>query len=287
MRTLLLALLPLLAATSGCIFPGGGAAGNGIVILTFEPGFPGVYSGEPVDFRLKIQNQGTVDAINVNPKIIGLETWYRESETCGEWQRVSAAIPEIGAPGESVNCRWTYSAPEVPAGLSTSYSPMVRVYYGYRTSVVKSIMLASSRELMQMRDRGQAVPVQSASQTAGPIQIDIKTEAPVRFWEGSVSFPITITVENIGGGVVCPSESDCEAGQNINGMRLEIVTGNDIDISDCDTNIELWQGKTNTLVCQATFSGMNTMGSAQRTITINTNYGYYIDKTSEVTVSKR
>jgi len=258
-----------------------------MTILIFEPSFPTVYSGESVDFMLNIQNQGTVDATDVKSRVIGLDTWDNEGGTCEEWERISPAVPDIGAPGETKNCRWTYAAPDVPQGLSTKYSPTIRLYYGYRTSFVKSVFFASSKELRTMMDRGQALPTQTTSQTTGPIQIDIKTEAPVRFWESSVEFPLAITVSNVGGGVVCPSQSDCESGQNTNMLSLDIESGNDISITDCETDIELWQGKTNTLVCQATFSGLSDVDTAQRTISIDADYGYYTDKTTQVTVASR
>lgn len=285
MKALLLVLPLLLAAVSGCIIPGA-TGGKGVEIQTFEPSFPSVYSGEPVEFRMKIQNQGTVDAMDVTPRIIGLETWDTESTTCDSWDRIPAAVPEIGAPGGTANCRWVFKAPEVPKGLSTEHSPMVRLYYGYRTSVVKSVLLASSKELRLMNDRGDTIPVQTASQTAGPLQIDVRTEAPVRFWESYVTFPVSITVNNVGGGVVCRSVGSCDSEDDLNSLSLEIVTGSDISIK-CDTDIELWQGKTNTLVCQATFTGLSDTGILQRTISINTNYGYYTDKTAQVKITSR
>jgi hypothetical protein len=285
MKALLIFLPILLVILSGCVTP---ISGNGVEILTFEPSFPTVYSGESVDFRIKIQNHGTVDAIDVTPRIIGLETWDAEGGTCDDWDRIPAAVPEIGAPGGSANCRWTFTAPEVPTGLSTEHSPIARLYYGYRTSVVKSVLLASSKELRLMNDRGDTIPVQTASQTSGPLQIDVKTEAPVRFWESHVTFPISITVNNVGGGVVCRSVNRCESDDELNMLSLEIEAGNDISISDdCETDIELWQGKTNTLVCQATFTGLSDIGIVQRTLSINTNYGYYTDKTASVTITSR
>jgi len=286
MKALLLVLPLLIMAVSGCVFPGQ-TPGNGVVIVTFEPSFTTVYSGEPVDFRLKIQNQGTADAVDVTPTIIGLETWDTKSSTCDGWETIPAAVPEIGATGGSANCRWTYAAPEIPKGLSTEIYTTARVHYEYRTSVVKSIIFASSKELRLMKDRGEAIPAQTSSQTSGPLKIDIKTEAPVRFWESSVTFPISITVENTGDGVVCRSVGNCDPDDGLNTLSLVMEPGNDITISDCETDIVLWQGKTNTLVCQATFSGLRDMGTAQRTLSINTNYGYYTDKTAKVTVKSR
>jgi len=292
MKALLIVLLPVLIAVSGCIIPGlpslGGSAGSGLAILAFEPAFPRVYSDEPVEFRLRVQNTGSVDARDVTPKIIGLETWDREADTCNRWDKISAAVPSIGAPGETANCKWTFVAPDVPRGLSTTYSPTVRLYYSYSTSVVKSIFLASSKELRLMKDRGDAPPAQTTSQTSGPVQINVKTDTPVRVWGDSVTFPITITINNAGGGVICPSVSDCESNQNLNKLRIEVRSDSDIVISDCDTgDVELWQGKTNTLICQATFSGLRDIGLTQSLITVKANYGYYTDRTTQVTVTKR
>jgi hypothetical protein len=278
-------LILAVIAVSGCVSPA--ASGNGMAILTFEPSFDTVFSGEPVDFRLRVQNTGTVEATDVTPKIIGLETWILDTDQCDGWDSISAAEPDINAPGETANCRWTYIAPDVPRGLSTKQSVTTRLYYGYRTSVVKSITLASTKELLLMKDRGQSAPVQTTSQTTSPLQIDIKTEAPVRVWEGSVTFPIAITVNNVGGGVACSSAYECKSNNNINKLFLDIKPGSDISIAECAPEIELWQGKTNTLVCQATFSGLRDSGLIQKTLTINTEYGYYIDKDTEITITSR
>ncbi len=91
----------------------------------------------------------------------------------------------------------------------------------------------------------------------------------------------------IGGGVVCPSANDCESGRNQNKLSLEVETGSDITISECDFEIELWQGKTNTLVCEATFSGLSDVGMLTRIMTINADYGYYVDKYTTVTITSR
>lgn len=285
MKAVLLVLPVVIAVMSGCI--GAGQNGSGMVITEFEPSFSSVYSGEPVDFVLRVQNRGTVDAIDVTPRIIGLETWSKEGNTCEEWGRISAAEPSIGSPGESENCRWTFVAPDVPKGLVTEISPTVRLYYGYRTSIVKSIFLASSKELKMMMERGEAPPAQTTSQTLGPLQVEVKTEAPIRFWQGYVTFPIAITVNNVGGGVVCPNVGDCEFGNNLNHLKLDIELGSDVSIDECDDEIELWQGKTNTLVCQATFSGLSDVGMVQRTLTINMDYGYFVDKSTKVTLASR
>jgi hypothetical protein len=285
MKALLLVLPVLIAAMSGCITPELG--GSGMVITAFEPSFSNVYSGEPVDFVIRVQNRGTVDAIDVTPMIIGLETWSMDGATCDGWDRISSAEPSIGSPGESENCRWTFVAPDVPKGLTTDISPTVRLFYGYRTSIVKSVFLASSKELKLMMERGEAPPTQTMSQTMGPLQVDIKTEAPVRFWQGYVKFPIAITINNVGGGVVCPSVGDCENGNNLNHLKLDMEFGSDVDISDCENEIELWQGKTNTLVCHATFGGLSDVGLAQRSLSVSMDYGYYIDESTKVSITSR
>ena len=67
----------------------------------------------------------------------------------------------------------------------------------------------------------------------------------------------------------------------------DIEPGNDITIDDCDSDITLWQGKTNTLVCQATFNGLSDVGMTTRLITIEAEYGYYIDKSTALTITSR
>ncbi len=279
----------LVLLVAGCILDPVSGYGGGVVIETFDTPFSEVYSGEPVGFRLKVRNTGTRDASSIMPVITGLDDWVMKSDTCMMgWDTLGAADPSIGSAGGTENCEWTYFAPEVPKGLTSTYSPAVRLYYGYSSSMVKNIMFASSEELRLMKDSGQTIPVQTASQTSGPVQIDIETQNPIRFWGGMVTFPLKITIKNSGGGVVCPSVSDCEAGQNLNKISLDLSSSGDISFSDCEvSSIDLWQGKENILVCQATFSGLSDQETAQRTILINADYGYYVDSETTVRVTKR
>lgn len=286
MKLLLLTLLPfVIILISGCIqVP---ATGGGLVINTFEPDFQQVYSGEPVNFRLLIKNTGSVDATEVNPIITGVDNWRITGGTCDEWSKISAAVPYLGIEGGSKNCVWTLEAPEVPTGLSTTHNPMVRLYYTYRTNVVKTVFIASSRELKRIEDSGGALPAETASSTTGPITMDIKSIGPIRFWESSVTFPLEITVTNTGGGVVCPTARDCENGQNWNKLKLDI-NGNGIAISECELDeVSLWRGESNTFVCKITVGGLSDISSIMKTISTEASYGYFIDKTTSVTVSWR
>lgn len=287
MRAVALLALCVLAA-SGCTMPASGS--GGVVISYFEPSFQTVYSGEPIDFRLMVENKGTVDADEVSAKIIGLDTWQGSSEggNCDtSLSSLAGAVPSIGAPGGSANCKWTYVAPEVPKGLSSGYSPTARVYYSYNTHLIKSLFFAPSREIRMMMDRGESIPSQTASQTQGPISIEIKGNTPMRFWEDSVEFPIAITITNTGGGVVCKSKDECDSDDGLSKLTVNVDGGNDIAMECGDEVIELWQGKTNTMICRATFSGLSDAGPSTRLIRVTASYGYYVDKQAQVTVQKR
>ncbi len=278
--------LPLaIILVAGCIqVP---ATGGGLIINTFEPDFLQVYSGEPVNFRLLVKNTGSVDATDVRPVITGVDNWRSAGGTCDEWNRISASVPYLGIEGGSKNCVWTLDAPEVPEGLSTTHNPTVRLYYTYRTNVVKTIFIASRRELKRIEDSGRALPAETKSSTSGPITLDIKSIGPIRFWESSVIFPLEITVNNVGGGVVCPTVNDCEDGQNWNSLKMEIEEEG-ITISECRLDeVTLWRGKSNTFVCKVTVGGLSDITSVMKTISIEASYGYFVDKTTSVTVSWR
>lgn len=285
MKFLLFALPVAIILVAGCIqVP---VTGEGLIIEVFEPDFLQVYSGEPVNFRLLVKNMGSVDATDVKPIITGVDNWRSAGGTCDEWRSISASVPYLGIEGGSQNCVWTLEAPEVPEGLSTTHNPIVRLYYAYRTSVVKTVFIASRRELKVIEDSGKALPAETKSSTSGPITMDIKSIGPIRFWESSVAFPLEITVNNMGGGVVCPTVSDCENGQRWNSMKLDIE-GEEIIISECKLDeVSLWRGKSNTFVCDVTVSGLSDVSSIMKTISIEATYGYFIDKTTSVTVSWR
>jgi len=237
---LLLLALPVLAIilVSGCT-TGNTTSGTGVVVKEFAPEFTEIYAGEPVNFRLLLKNEGSVEAKNVHAELLGLdEDWCSsdatkcETSTGNRLERLPnekecqyklgggfnmlAPDPQRGTSGSSHICTWTYTAPPIQKGFTITYTPTVRVFYSYNSGVVKLINFGSSSELRTIQDTGGKLPAETKSQTSGPITLDIQTQGPVRFWqdEQRVIFPLEITITNVGGGVACAA-----GGSNVEDMK--------------------------------------------------------------------
>lgn len=309
MRLAVLVMLLAVVILSGCTIPGTGivlpfpdmggvVGGSGVIIKSFVPAFSTVRSGEELDFMLTMQNVGTVKAGNVQVMLLGLDTWgmgAKDEATFCTWvDGIDAANTKINSPGETVNCEISRKAPDVPIGLTTTFSPKIRVNYAYRTDLVKSITFASIQELKSMKVRGVSPPMSTTSQTNGPIRFDIKSGPPIKVSDSSAEFPLTITVTNVGGGVVYIDNSFGQSmfndNKNVgeNKINLVVTGGTNLDVGDCDgKEVELWQGKSNTIICDATFnpSRERDFGIQERTLTLTASYSYQIDKVTSISVT--
>jgi hypothetical protein len=149
----LLLLIPILGTVliSGCITGGGGPTfGNGVVILNWEPTFSQVDSGDKLQLRLRVQNQGEAVAANVNPVLAGIDTSEWATSTASSFITNSNLLPPDRVQGTSGEIRekiFDLTAPRLPKGTTQQYSPQVRVFYDYRTTAIKTITLVNENEL--------------------------------------------------------------------------------------------------------------------------------------------
>jgi hypothetical protein len=295
--------------------------GNGVKVLEFGPDLSRVYPGEVVNFNVRFQNLGSLDAEGVFAELLGLdEDWYdpglgglgggpwesgeklpnekecRYTET-GSHKTLLAPNPQYGTPGEKQACSWTYKAPDedkVPRGMDRVYPITARVFYDYRTDVVKLIPLLSKDEVLKLQDRGDTIKLGDVSSTDSPIKITLESDSPIRVLsdENSVEFPIRIDIENVGGGTPCLlNQCKKTEGGEWNKIKLKITTKADIELRECgddlmkDTVISLYKGRTNSIECFAKISGILDSISQDR-IVVSATYSYFIDTDSEVTVGR-
>jgi hypothetical protein len=114
-----------------------------------------------------------------------------------------------------------------------------------------------------------------------------------------VEFPIVITVKNVGGGTVCRGGStDCKkqnpagAGENDNWNKVDIKiilpNGQSFAQGSCDaTGLQLITFVGNdpqTFSCKIVADMANQIGIVQKQIEVTSSYGYFIDKTTEISV---
>lgn len=286
MKALLVLSLFLIVLVSGCVgFGGGGVAyGTGVVIESFETDFPEVYSTENVNFNLKVRNTGSVSAEDVEARIVGLEEW-KGNRACGTVDEIIAPNPIYGTQGGTRTCLITLTAPEIPQGLSLTYYPTARVTYRYSTETVKIITIYPTQELKRLQDQGKALPIETESSTSGPISLDIQTKSPIRSFERSITFPITVNIENVGGGVVCLT-NECHDSETWNRVWVKIDP-KDMDITECSSgwiDVTLWKGKSNTITCKLRAKSLLTSVSSKKTLKVIASYSYFFDKSIPITV---
>ena len=304
-RLLILPLLVLPALlVSGCTLTPVEVTGNGVEIESLSADFDNIFEGEQVTFRMTVRNTGSADTQEVFAELLGIDQEWGPNpgqevlpneEECryGSDSHFSllAPEPENGIPGQSHICTWTYIAPDLPDGASITYEVTGRVFYRYSSSTLTSVTFGTYDELVALQNSGQPLPAETTSSSKGPIKITIESQGPIRFSEGesTVEFPLYITIENLGGGVVCkaddPNECKDYMGTDPQNKVSISFSANDINLDDCEiSEMSVWAGLPNYHSCEAIATNMPQIIS-QRIITATAAYSYYSDKTTTVTVT--
>ncbi len=311
---LVLALTAVIAM-SGCVNTGL-QTGSGITIQEFTPGLSEIYPGEGMTFFLKFKNIGSVEATDVFAELLGLdEDWAASSssDSIGGNMVVSNEVlpreaqcqytstgshfnlkpPDMtyGTEGESATCTWKYRAPPIPEGFRPTYDITARVFYTYRTDLVKSFTMLSTEELMRYNQQGRAIPSSTVSSTRSPVTITTKARDPVRFWGDSVTFPLAITFSNTGGGMTCLKGMCRKATSGDSGWNKleysikEVSKGITIDCFDHAEEIDVWPNRDNTIICGVTVSDLSSIvDHEERIIGISAEYSYFTDAGASITI---
>ncbi|MCK5023015.1 MAG: hypothetical protein KAS04_02485, partial [Candidatus Aenigmarchaeota archaeon] len=212
--------------------------------------------------------------------------------------KLLAEEPDKGISGGEKVCTWTYIAPSVKTGLKVHATPRVRFFYKYSSSTIKTITIVPREELKTLQNQGKGLPSESYSKTRSPIDIGIETSSPVRSYGDSVEFPIIITVKNTGGGTVCKTIENCKKATwgikpdtDINEgwyvVNLDIIIPPDSTIKNCNEmeKVVLIGTTPQTFSCKMTVNiRPDQIGLIQKKIEVRADYGYFIDKSSSVTV---
>ena len=304
--------------TSGCITTQINK-NTGVVIESFVTDMQEVYSGEPVSFRVKVKNTGSVDAKNVFAELYGLdESWCESTKTCDPRTHelfptekecrydtdgfvLNAPNPLTGSQGDSHVCTWNYVAPEIDPDFSIHYTPKVGIYYTYKTITTASITLLPQKELIRIKDSGASLPSETLSSTNSPVKINIQTHSPIRYWKDTdtIVTPIKITITNTGNGFPCYGETEnpphrsCKATKCKNcknKVKLRIISfDNDITIGgDCikitEKPIYLPFGKSNSFVCYIQITNPPKYTPVQKEVRAEAVYEYYTEKQISLTL---
>ena len=297
---LLLLLIPIAAvvATSGCTGSGGATFGNGVTILNWEPTFSSVESGDNVQFRARIQNQGEVQATSVSPVIIGISP-----EEWGLAQQNAAGLFGLAPPdrvrnteGEIRQDVFDSVAPRIPKGTTQTFTPQLRVYYQYTTTASKLITVVNEGELKRLQDKGQTLPSKDTVSSAGPLKVTVNAGKFIKAKDAGYSysrqFPITIDIQNVGGGVVSTQSMSSSSANDYKIDSFNIIYPTSRLNINCPgasgsyygNGITLWKGQTATVTCTVNI-GQAPIASEEANLQVILQYHYYIDASTTVTVT--
>ncbi len=206
-----LALIAITVIIAGCTNGGGeeSASTAGVQITNFSATPSSTFSGQSAQISMSVINQGGVDASNAVAKLYqapiggGPGSWEIESgPQIVDIGGIRAADPENEIPAQTRRQNWALTAPDL-GSQSVDYNFQTRLYYDYSSEATTQIELVREDEFLQ-GDYSPSRP--STSNTDGPIQIDINTRSPVRYFtsedgeSSSVDSDLCVTVRNEGQG---------------------------------------------------------------------------------------
>lgn len=293
-RRFILLPLMLVVLTSGCTIPGlpgagpalfgPGVSGSGVVIEYFEPDFKDAISGQDVQFEYRIRNTGTQPAEGCSAEILDLDrtTWGGIPSKCATTFDLQPASPVFGSEGESHICiAKGVKAPQLPAGTSFTYEPVLRVLYKYKSVTQKTVSLLPLDDARRLQNQGKTFSAATSSKTQSPIDIGIAVKEPIRVFASQTEFPVEIHVANVGGGQSRITKTD-----NWGKAKVTIKTEGPIQLSsECrDKEITFYRGST-VYTCAATVDNNRVTAPTTGIITATAEYDYAIDKATSITVA--
>jgi hypothetical protein len=300
---LLALVLPILAVVliSGCTTGGtGGARGPGVVILNWEADYTSVESGDDVQLRLRMQNQGGEQADNVRA-LITMLTFGGDEWMLRQGQSAQILLPEgyllppnprYGTEGETADYIWYLAAPLLPEGITQTYTAGIRVFYDYLTTATKPITVVNDNELRHLMDTGLSLPTQPSQHSGGPISVNVVTGKYIKVGDYGHEFPITIHIENTGGGIpYWGAQQTMTYGILENEeywVRLAIDLPPGLTFVTCQEysggmGVQLWKGRNADITCKLAIPTPPPVAQ-EGTIKVYIDYSYAIDRSTSITV---
>ncbi len=291
-----LLILSAVLIVSGCVTDGGISYGKGVAITDFNSDFSSVQSGDDVTLRVRVQNQGEMDAENVKAQIIGIDldewgTGYGWSDE-KDLGTLIAADPTTGTEGQTKQSEWYLEAPDYPKNIKFTHTPEVRVIYDYKTTAFKPITLVDEDELRRIRDAGRTIPGGATESSAGPLSVQIKTGNFIKTQDYDDPFPLNIIITNdLTGSVIEGSgyyggriSEDYKSPVKVTitlppGMNLESSEG-------CSTSgewVNLFKGRDHMLTCEISIDDPPEY-KVEKFIQVELEYTYSVDASTTIEV---
>lgn len=300
-RNSALILLMVIAVASGC------AQGDtdegvtieqeaGVNIESFTATPSEIYEGQPVTLDLQLNNKGGSEARDVEAKLYnvafeGTRSWSIQSGAQEmEYNNLRSANPDTETPSRSVSQVWTLEAPEIDGDRRIPYNFNTRVFYKYKTNSVTDITVMSGQ---QFRNSDEAKERPTLDNSGGPIQMEVRTRSPVVFYEGAddTTSNFCVIVKNVGDGTPFVSSADySDAASSENERKVEVSvqsSGTQVSFDEESKTVDII-GKEGQACFTMNAESISGSEIQQRVpITIDADYGYYVDSSESLTVRGR
>jgi len=302
---ILIPLLLAVVAIAGCVGQGEQkpTAGLGAAILSFAPFQDSVYTDKDVTLTMTVENQGdyTIDKVFSFAYLMGSNLKEASSSDPNMWttqqlyqtlpKDLKPADPSRQIPADQANLKWTLHSPTgLSRGQSRTDTFIGRFYYLYNTSVDTTAWVYSDAEAAAERAKGNSLTPPTSSYSRGPLEVTV-SYAPTNPVISDKTFTMFIKINNAGGGMPFdptnvginhPSVPE----ENLNKVYIEI-TGypNYFSIGNgCTGWQELLPGKETTISCDVTMDQNIPTPKTGFSPKVTIEYGYYIDKQTQITV---
>lgn len=285
----LLAPLLVVVFLSGCIGQGSTTPGSasGVIIKSFSPDMPEVFSGDPVLFTINVENTGEEVATDVKARIFGLGTdWSGADWTTNKQKSIGTldrSQPELKLSGGTGDTQWDITSPQGLKVNDNTYTAGVRMTYNYATTALANIRIYNNDYLRSNPDIAQSVMkmsgIETFTVTSAPVTVELAGLARPLIYRtgGAQQATVTILINNIGQG------KPYKAAEN--DMQVT-VTGITVNNQNCQPNAagtyRLPVNGKKSVAC--TFSLPTVDSYTTMPIEISLNYNYFVDGSTSVKI---
>ena len=261
----------------GGIATGIGAGTIGVVIKSFDVTPPVIEGDDVATFTLTVENNGGIDADNIQYDIFGLDdsnSWSGASDVFSGESTLEHQDPARQIVGEQTTQEWESTAREKNTDIT--YPVTARVEYDYSTEA-DVVLILYGRDNPNVKNTGISQSVISqVAVTEGPLSIIPRGTIPL-IGQNTNDFRISFDIINVGGGRTHLGNPE----DNLDRIRLSTegctLTG--------DSEIKLINGR-RTVSCSVNPS-IDTDEQETISINIEAEYTYIIEATRSVRVLRQ
>lgn len=296
-KALVLIAVAAVLFSSGCLNTGKTiTTGRGVQVNIFEPDFPELEAGDTFDLYLEVENIGGTDATNTYAHLYDIDTseWGLSGSESVSIGTLSAPDELSGTPGEIGDAKWDMTAPTgLSKGVTYTYTPKVRLLYGYQTVATANIPLMQKDEYSRLKERDMLdVPAVTTEVSKGPLAVTISARSPIvidDYDEDTVEFRVNVDILEKG-GVIDPEWETSDSAitsEEMDKLKIKISASGVDSAVDCpaygtDEKVTLRRGASLVYTCELKakeFSATTTVP-----VTVVLNYNYLQDLSTELKV---